>query len=405
MIHRVISVKEINQFIKTLLESNALLKSIKVEGEISNFKRHSNGHAYFSLKDEYSRIACVMYQSDYAQTKIELYDGLQVVITGSVRVYDRMGQYQLGVRSVKIAGLGELYERYEALKKELKDLGYFDAKYKKSLPSFVRQVGIVTSIDGAALHDILSVMARKAPAVTCLVYPSLVQGVDASDNLIDGLRYFDEREDIDGIIIGRGGGSIEDLWSFNDRQLAEEIFKNRHPVVSAVGHETDFTIADFVADVRAPTPSVAAELVAESHVQLFNRLENQKQQLLNGIQGILEQKSHRMEILQKLLVGQKPEKKLIQRSLNLRDYAKTLINKMDQKQAMSERALTLATSKLVHLNPRSILEKGYLLAENDAGELLKSVSALTLGEGVHLIFHDGHAHAVVDKIGDKNEKL
>lgn len=405
MIHRVISVKEINQFIKTLLESNALLKSIKVEGEISNYKRHSNGHAYFSLKDEDSRIACVMYQSDYAQTKIELYDGLQVVITGSVRVYDRMGQYQLGVRSVKIAGLGELYERYEALKTELRDLGYFDTKYKKSLPSFVRQVGIITSIDGAALHDILSVMARKAPAVTCLVYPSLVQGVDASANLIDGLRYFDEREDIDGIIIGRGGGSIEDLWCFNDRELAEEIFKNRHPVVSAVGHETDFTIADFVADVRAPTPSVAAELVAESHVQLFNHLDKQKQQLLTGMQGVLEEKSHRIEILQKLLIGQKPEKKLIQWSLNLRDYAKTLINKMDQKQAVSERALTLATSRLEHLNPRSILEKGYLLAENDAGELLKSVSALTLGEGVNLIFHDGHAHAVVDKIGDKNEKL
>lgn len=401
MIERVISVKEINRFIKTLLESNALLKSVKVEGEISNFIRHSNGHAYFSLKDEDSRLSCIMYQSDYAKTKIQLYDGLQVVATGSVTVYDRMGQYQLGVRSLKVAGIGELYERYEALKKELEVLGYFDLKYKKSLPPFVRQVGIVTSIDGAALHDILSVMARKAPAITCLVYPSLVQGVEASDQLIKGLRYFDEREDIDAIIIGRGGGSIEDLWCFNDKQLAEEIFKNRHPVVSAVGHETDFTIADFVADLRAPTPSVAAELVAESHVQMLSHLDNQKKQLQNRMQTILERKSHRLAILHNLVVSHKPEKKLMQWFLTLKDHAKTLLNQMEKKQAASERALTLATSRLEHLNPRSLLKRGYLLAENAEGQLIKSVTDLTLGDGVHLIFHDGDVHAVVDKIGDK----
>ncbi len=405
MIDRIISVKEINRFIKTVLESNALLKSIKVEGEISNFKLHSNGHAYFSLKDGESRISCVMYQSDYLKSKIQLYDGLQVVVTASVTVYERMGQYQLGVRSVKVAGLGELFERYEALKQELKSLGYFDEKFKKSLPSVIRQVGIITSIDGAALHDILSVLTHKAPAVTCLVYPSLVQGVQASNGLIKALDYFDLRQDIDAIIIGRGGGSIEDLWCFNDRQLAETIFKNRHPVISAVGHETDFTISDFVADFRAPTPSVAAEMVAENHIQIFNHLKDRKEQLNSRIRSVLERKNHNIAILKNNIVAQKPDKKLIRWYLSLKDKRKTLIDQIEKKHSVAEKALILVTNRLNTLNPRSLLEKGYLLAENLNGQLIKKVTDLTLGEGIHLIFHDGEAHAVVEQISGHNEKF
>ncbi|MBQ8005621.1 MAG: exodeoxyribonuclease VII large subunit, partial [Clostridia bacterium] len=275
----IISVSQLNELSRAILEGNELLGDIFVKGEISNFKRYSSGHLYFSLKDENASVAGVMWRSFAADLPFEPKDGLKVIAHGRVTIYEATGRYQMIVDNIQPDGIGSLYYAYEQLKNKLEGEGLFDAGHKKPLPKFPRRVGIITSPTGAAIRDMTRIIGRRFPIAEMLLYPSLVQGSGAALQLISGIEYFNRTKSADVIIIGRGGGSIEDLWEFNNEALARAVFASEIPVISAVGHESDFTICDFVADVRASTPSAAAELAVPEWAELYERLENAKQRL------------------------------------------------------------------------------------------------------------------------------
>ena len=268
---QVYSVSAINRFIKDMFSNEYALSVVFVKGEISNCKYHSSGHVYFTLKDASSSLACVMFAGDRRGLSFRLTDGQEVVIGGTINVYERDGKYQLYAKKITLAGDGVLYEKYEQLKRKLEEKGYFDEKRKKPLPRYVKRVGIVTARTGAAVQDMMQIAARRNPYVQLILYPAKVQGEGASDTIVEGIRRLDSHG-VDVIIVGRGGGSIEDLWAFNEEKTAQAIFECQTPIVSAVGHETDTTIADYVADLRAPTPSAAAELVVYDVRQALEQL-------------------------------------------------------------------------------------------------------------------------------------
>ena len=275
MARSVYSVKQVNAYIKNMFAQDYLLNRIYVRGEVSNCKYHTSGHIYFSLKDESGTIACAMFAGQRGGLSFRMGEGQQVVVFGSIGVYERNGDYRLYAKEIILAGAGELYERFEALKRELSEMGMFAPEYKKEIPAYAGRVGIVTAPTGAAIRDIMNVAKRRNPYVQLVLYPALVQGEGAKESIAKGLKALDE-SGVDVIIAGRGGGSMEDLWAFNEEEVARAIFNCRTPVISAVGHETDTTIADFVADLRAPTPSAAAELAVYEYAQAAGMLEEYK---------------------------------------------------------------------------------------------------------------------------------
>nr|MDA3846550.1 exodeoxyribonuclease VII large subunit [Vallitaleaceae bacterium] len=260
MDRKILHVSQVNLYIKQVFDHDYVLQNLSVQGEISNYKLHSSGHAYFTLKDADAAISCVFFKGYRINNAIELANGLKVIVKGSVSVYERDGKYQIYVKEVSDDGLGLLYQKYELLKRECEARGYFDQSIKQTIPSYAQKVGIVTSQTGAAIQDIINVAKRRNPYITLQLYPAMVQGEKAYKTIVDGINYFTQDDNVDVIIIGRGGGSIEDLWAFNEKAVVEAIFNSHIPIISAVGHETDFTLSDFAADLRAPTPSAAAEL-------------------------------------------------------------------------------------------------------------------------------------------------
>ncbi|MEA3423896.1 MAG: exodeoxyribonuclease VII large subunit, partial [Bacillota bacterium] len=280
---RTLSVTELNQYIKRIINSDPILNAIKVEGEISNFKKHSSGHAYFSIKDDNSRINCVMFSNYFESVDFTPKDGQMVEIFGRVSVYEKNGTYQLYVNQMKSAGIGYLYKKYAELKKKLENEGLFDVLCKKNIQKYPKKIAIITSKTGAAIHDVISVVRRRNPLVDILILPSSVQGGNTIDEVVKAFENLKNRDDIDTVILTRGGGSYDELFNFNDEVIARKIHECRIPVISAIGHEVDFTIADFVADLRAPTPSAAGELVTED---IFTIIENQKK-LLNNMEYVI----------------------------------------------------------------------------------------------------------------------
>ena len=283
----VITVSQLNNYVKRYFDANSALASLWIKGEISNFKLHSSGHIYMTLKDSGATLKCVMFSSNVQRLKFRPDNGMKVVAMGRVSVYERDGVYQLYVEQLIPDGMGELYAAYEQLKEALELAGYFDASAKKTIPSYPEKIGIVTSPQGAALKDMLNILNRRYPLAEIYVYPALVQGVGAASTIAEGIEYFNNDCIVDTIIIGRGGGSIEDLWAFNERVVADAIFASVVPVISAVGHETDFTIADFVADLRAPTPSAAAELAVPDINELTAYLEHSKSRMFNALNSLI----------------------------------------------------------------------------------------------------------------------
>ena len=269
-----LSVRELNLYVKDLVDRDDFLNNVYVKGEISNFKRHYTGHLYFTLKDKDSLIKCVMFKSYTSNIKFEPQDGMQVVILGQVAVYERDGVYQIYVKGMEQEGLGALYEAYEKLKAKLEAQGLFDESHKKEIPLLPKAIGVVTSKTGAVIKDIINVTTRRFPNVVIKLYPSAVQGVGAAETIVEGIKYFNKAKNVDTIIIARGGGSLEDLWPFNEEITAHAIYESEIPIISAVGHETDFTIADFVADLRAPTPSAAGELAVPDLEELKWKIQN-----------------------------------------------------------------------------------------------------------------------------------
>ncbi len=320
----IFSVSNVNKYIKMVFDKDPFLSYVAIKGEITNFKAHSSGHLYFTLKDETSTIKCVMFKSAAQNLNIKLQDGAAVVVMGAVSVYDVGGTYQVYVKSITLDGVGELFAKYEELKKKLEQEGLFSAAYKKKIPFMPNRVGVITSPTGAVIRDIINVSTRRFSKPNILLFPAAVQGEMVASTVISGLRYFNKTNSVDVIIIARGGGSFEDLFGFNDEALAREIFASKIPVVSAVGHETDFTISDFVSDLRAPTPSAAAELVYPSELEITSKLDTLNLRLKSSISNILDRRKQYLESITKGRLEKTPQDMIARYRLMTDNYERHL---------------------------------------------------------------------------------
>lgn len=392
---RILSVSELNQYVKTLLESNSLLKNLAIQGELSNVKRAASGHLYFSLKDAASKIDCVMFKNAAIGLKFLPKEGQKVTLRGSLGVYQPSGQYQITVRSMEPQGLGDLFQAYLALKDALEGKGYFDRDHKKKLPEIISRVGLITSPTGAAVKDMISIIKRRNPLIDIVIYPSLVQGDEAAGNIIKGIRAFNAVQSVDVIIIGRGGGSIEDLWAFNDEYLAKAIYESDLPIVSAVGHEIDYTIADFVADLRAPTPSGAAELVAEETMTMIVALVNQKSRLIQIIEAKIGKNRETVLRLKKDLLRFRPQERIEEMRLYLDLINDRMIRALKGRIKNERQQLINVKTRIEAMSPVNVLKKGYVRVTDNNGFPIASITALTNDQLVILHFADGEAKASI----------
>ncbi len=401
---RPLMVSEVNQYIKKLISSDMLLNSIQIEGEISNYTHHYSGHMYFSLKDEKSRIRCVMFNSDNVNVNFRPKDGAKVTVTGSISVYEKDGSYQVYVRKMEKQGIGDLYRAFNLLKEKLEEEGLFDSEFKKELPALPRTIGVVTSSTGAAIRDIVSILKRRYPPVKIVVYPALVQGEGAPSNIIKGLRMLDDRDDIDLIITGRGGGSMEELFAFNDEKLARCIFGLKTPVISAVGHESDFTIADFVADVRASTPSAAAELAVPDKESLLEELRSMGWTVESIVERSLTDERRTLVSHNRTLSFLSPEQRIMDRKMDIDNVLREIQHNIEKKLMREERKLFAFENKLHIANPERVLAKGYGIITDHKGNVRKAVSELNKDERLYIRMIDGKADVVViDTEEEKNE--
>lgn len=445
---RYISVTKLTRYIKQLMETDGNLQSVWLRGEISNFKRHSRGHLYLTIKDKNSRIRAVMFAGNARQLAFEPKDGMKVLVQGSVALYEPYGEYQIYIRDMEQDGLGRLYQAYEALKKKLEEKGMFDPSYKKPIPRVPYEIGIVTSTTGAAIRDLFTTIKRRFPAARITVFPVLVQGAVAAASIAEAIEQANRYSNIDVLIVGRGGGSIEDLWAFNEEIVANAIFRSQIPVISAVGHETDFTIADFVADTRAPTPTAAGEFAVPNRVDLQRRIDQSTARLAQAMNSrIREEKNHlhRMQqsyafrypgqlILQKeqecdrlverlnsafqaqllrkrerltmieRLLGQSKPMQLLNRSKRLlNDREQQLIRSFSVYRKERESRFERLITQLNNLSPLKIMGRGYNLAFDTDDQLIKSVHDIAPGDMFNLKMYDGKIDCQVWGIEEANE--
>lgn len=385
---QVYSVSAINQYIKNMFSREYALSVVFVKGEISNCKYHSSGHIYFTLKDRSSAIACVMFAGDRRGLDFRLSDGQEVVIGGTISVYERDGKYQLYAKKITLAGDGVLYEKYEQLKRKLEQKGYFDESHKKPLPRFVKRVGIVTAETGAAIQDMINISSRRNPYVQLILYPAKVQGEGASDTIVQGIQYLDKLG-VDVIIVGRGGGSIEDLWAFNEENTAQAIYECRTPIVSAVGHETDTTIADYVADLRAPTPSAAAELVVYEVRSVLEELYLYKERMLRNIFDRSDAAKQALLYREKQLKIYNPENQVIQKRQYVADLEDKLIKQMEKILGDSKYQLNVLAGRLDGMSPLKRLESGFAYVSGPDRKMIDSVNRVAPGDRVDITLADG----------------
>lgn len=390
-------VSEINQYIKRIIAGDPILYNIAVEGEISNFKEYHNGNMYFTLKDDKSRIKCVYFNDGFNNISFTIEDGMQVIIRGYISVYERDGVYQIYVKNIEKKGVGELFEAFERLKKKLQMEGLFNNENKKPLVYLPNKVGVITSAKGAAIRDIISVIKRRMPPVNIIIYPVLVQGEKAPKDICEAIKYFNTREDIDTIILGRGGGSIEELWAFNDESVAREIHNSNIPIVSAVGHETDFTIADFVADMRAPTPSAAGELIVPQIEELNYRLTSMLNSLIKHYTMYINQKNNELHNINNRLMINSPINALNDNKQGLDTLFKDLIKIFDLRKEYEKNKIDLLNTKLNTLSPLSVLNRGYSIVTDKNGRIIKSVDEINVDDMLKLIFSDGEIKTKVIK--------
>lgn len=393
----VFSVSQVNEYLKLTVERNHVLSDIWMRGEISNFKnQYSTGHLYLSLKDGDSMIRAVMFRGYAQKLRFMPRDGDKVIVHGRISVYSARGEYQIYIDEMQPDGVGALAQAYERLKQKLASEGLFDSQYKKAIPKDPKRVGIITSASGAAIHDIINVSGRRSPSTEIVIYPALVQGEQAPLSLIGGIRYFN-RHPVDVIIIGRGGGSIEDLWGFNDEGLAREIFASDVPVVSAVGHETDFTICDFVSDMRAPTPSAAAELVFLNKKEIADKINH----LSDSIQARMQKKllftQGNLKMLENFLASRSPMRVLQDKSMKVSLLAERACVAADKKLDASKSRANILCARLSAVNPLAVLSKGYALIEGQDGRIVSGATELNRGEKIKLVFSDGEKRAIIEE--------
>lgn len=398
------TVSEVNGFVKETIECVPVFSGIRLRGEISNFTAHKSGHLYFSLKDENSVIKAVMFSRDCRQLTFRPNDGMKVVATGRLTVYPPSGVYQIVVSSMQPDGKGALYEAYEKLKQKLMAEGLFDAEYKKTLPKFPRVVGVITSPTGAAVRDIINVTGRRWPLAKILVYPALVQGEGSEASLIDGVRHFTERSCADVVIIGRGGGSIEDLWSFNSEALAREIVASHLPFISAVGHETDFTICDFACSLRAPTPSGAAELAVPDMLSVRAEINSLSASASREIIKLLSDLKNRLNYSAERRVIRSPYGFIDEKRLRLDTLSDKLQGRYELNLASKKDKFGKLCEKLDALSPLSVLTRGYGAVYSETGNVLTSISEVNSGDNIRVRFKDGTVGATVNSVTKtKNE--
>ncbi|MCI9418803.1 MAG: exodeoxyribonuclease VII large subunit [Eubacterium sp.] len=393
---QVYSVSAINRFIKDMFSNEYALSVVFVKGEISNCKYHSSGHVYFTLKDASSSLACVIFAGDRRGLSFRLSDGQEVVIGGTINVYERDGKYQLYAKKITLAGDGVLYEKYEQLKRKLEEKGYFDEKRKKPIPRYVKRVGIVTAQTGAAVQDMMQIAARRNPYVQLILYPAKVQGEGASDTIVEGIRRLD-RHGVDVIIVGRGGGSIEDLWAFNEEKTAQAIFACQTPVVSAVGHETDTTIADYVADLRAPTPSAAAELVVYDVRQALEQLYGGKERLMRNLFDRIDAARLDLSHMNKMLKSYNPESQMRQKRQYVTDMEDKLSRQWERILNEKKHRLQLLAGRLDGLSPLKRLSGGFAYVADEKGMRVDRAEMVKPGDVLEITWRDGSVRAEVTK--------
>jgi exodeoxyribonuclease VII large subunit len=390
-----ITVTELNNFIKNLFDSSRFLSSVTVKGEISNFTYHRSGHLYFSLKDGESQIKAVMFRSSATKLKFMPESGMKILAHGSVSVYQRDGVYQMYITSMQPDGIGALYLAYEQLKEKLNAEGLFDEAHKKLLPTMPERVGVITSPTGAAVRDIINVIGRRFPLARIYLFPALVQGEGAEEDLIRGIDYLDNSGLVDVIIIGRGGGSAEDLWCFNDESLAMAIAESEIPVISAVGHETDFTICDFVADMRAPTPSAAAELAFFDAGEVKQAVSYLGKRCDALIMSKLTERASRLEVLARDIRLSSPESVLNDKSVMLERACERINSLVLDKLAQRQGDLRVLCTRLEGVNPLSVLSRGYSVVEGESGEIISRVDDAEIGQAITVRLSDGSIRATV----------
>ena len=371
-----------------------VLRKVYVKGEVSNCKYHTSGHIYFSLKDETGVLSCVMFAGQRRGLAFRMKDGDRVVVGGAVDVYERDGRYQMYAKEITLEGAGALYERFLALKAELEEMGMFAPEYKQPIPRFIRRLGVVTAPTGAAVQDIRNISLRRNPYLQIILYPALVQGDGAADSIVKGIRMLDEAG-VDTIIVGRGGGSIEDLWAFNEEKVARAIFECRTPIISAVGHEVDFTIADFVADLRAPTPSAAAELAVDDMAQVMYTLSSYQERFQRDMREKIEFQRVRLGQYQMRLKYLSPESRLRDRRQALVDFEDTLRRAMDNKLQQYRHRLGIYLERYQGLSPLAKLNQGYSFVADSDGRGITSVSQVKPGDRVEISVTDGVIQAEV----------
>lgn len=393
---RAISISEANSYIKRILTNDPILYNLKVKGEISNFKVHSSKNVYFSLKDEHSKINCVMFKNNY-NPSIKLEDGVKVIANGYISVYERDGSYQLYVNSIEVDGIGNLYIEFNKLKDKLEKEGLFDKKYKKPIPYMPQSIGVITSPTGAVIKDIINVITRRYPKVNIKLYPVVVQGPKSASSICEGINFFNTNNNVDVIILGRGGGSIEELWSFNEEIVARTIFESNIPLISAVGHETDFTIADFVSDMRAPTPSAGAEIATPSLKDILYKLENIKTRINKSTKNTIDKDRYKLDNIKNNIVNKFSNYVVKDKIIQLDKIYDKITSSMDSKLKIKREKLNNTGSLLHNLSPLATMTRGYCITQRD-GIVIKNANDLNKGDSVDVVFNDGQIICNVEKI-------
>lgn len=396
---RALDISEVNSYIKRILTNDPILYNLRVKGEISNFKVHSSGNVYLSLKDEKSKLNCIIFKSNYDKS-LNLDNGVKIIASGYISVYERDGAYQLYINEVEIEGIGNLYIEFNKLKEKLKKEGLFDTRYKKEIPKMPRSIGVITSPTGAVIRDIINVTKRRFPKVDIKLYPVNVQGDKSASDICEGIEFFNRMENVDTIIVGRGGGSLEELWSFNEEIVAREIFKSKIPIISAVGHETDFTICDFVSDMRAPTPSAAAEIATPDLSEIYyklNTIKNRMNRSLNN-QVILdnEKLNNTFDKINNYMKNYIVRDKVIQL-----DQIYDKINlRLEQKLETSKEKLSKKAALLHNLSPLATISRGYSIVEKN-GQVINSIEEVNITDDINITLKDGSLECNVNKINSK----
>lgn len=394
------TVGQVNNYIKGLFGNDFVLTKLTVKGEISECKYHPSGHIYFTLKDETGVLKCVMFASDRGRLDFQLEVGSEVSVSGRIGVYERQGSYQLYAHKIERSGSGELYARYEALKKKLEEQGMFDEIYKHPLPEHALTVGVVTAGSGAAIRDIMNISKRRNPYVRLILTPVIVQGEEAPASIVAGIERI-QQLDVDVIIVGRGGGSMEDLWAFNDERVAQAIFDCPIPVISAVGHESDTTIADYVADLRAPTPSAAAELAVFDYIQFSEYMHQTALRMRKAVQTTAARSREALQTRQMRLAYLHPKTKIDQQKKDLRQKAERMSVQWQLSLGRVKQRLALSAQRMGSLSPQAKIDQGYAFLARPDGRPVRSINSIKQGDVIRAHVSDGWIDATVDKLGEE----